>query len=257
MKKLIIPVLILGTIGLIVLFGFLPGVVFSASDRSQADTPSFTAIEPVSLDAAGALNYMSVQDKLALLANGETVAISQDQMHSLESDVSKGVMHFVEKCAAAGILQPFEPTTFTLQPKLIYDLSDFSKHLTVWTVVMLNETDPHQSLLLDVDDETGQILCLSYDIAREFAVDKELVSHNKTIMETFTNLYFEQLELSQEATAIKASNPETDGETRYSYAEKTNGSTYATYTFESPTFGKFHIQFTVDGASNLMVAFFL
>ena len=163
----------------------------------------------------------------------------------------------MERCAAAGILQPFEPTTFTLQPKLLYDLSDFSKHFTLWSVVLLNETDPHQSLLLDVDDETGQILSLSYYINREFAMDQSVISYNKSLMEIFTGLYFEQLELTQEATAIKASNPETDGETRYSYAEKKNGSIFTTYTFESPAFGIFHIQFTVDSASNLMVALFV
>lgn len=252
MKKLKIPVLILLTLGLLILFALLPKLISSALDIRLSQTPSFSDMFSIQLNLSQKQEMSSI-DKLAFLSTAEFANASQDQMTMSENDVSDHVYAFLLQCEAAGIFQVFEPSTVSMQPKLVYDLSDPSKHILVWTVTMIYEKDPSQSLLLDVDDETGQILSVKYSIYQQYVMDG-VWERNKAVIDAITDLYFSQLGLLDKATEIE--NSATDAGTMYEYKEVDGGVTEVIFVFASPSFGEVLVQFNVDGAGGFQTTIF-
>lgn len=253
MKKLKIPVLILLTIGFLILFALLPKLMSSVLDIRLSKTPSYSSMLSIQLNEYVEQQEFSSLDKLAFISTAETANASQDQMTMSERAVSDHVYAFMQQCEAAGIFQMFEPSTIFMQPKLLYDLSDPSKHILVWAVTILYKDEPSQSLLLDVDDETGQILCVMYSIYQNYVMDG-VWERNKAVLNVITELYFSQLGLSYEAAEIE--NSATDAGSLYEYKEVDGGVTEVIYIFNSPSFGKFLVQFNVDGAGGFQTTIF-
>ncbi len=244
MNKLKIPVLILTTLSLLILFALLPKLISSVLDIRLSQTPAYSDIFSFNLSADR--RKYTAADKLALLGSAETANATQNQMAMDEGEVNDSVYAFMQQCEAAGIFQMFEPSTVSMQPKLLYDLSDSSKHILVWTVTMLYKGEPSQSLLLDVDDETGQILCVKYNIYQPYVMDG-VWERNKTVIDTLTNLYFSELELSEAANSALGNG---------AFSQVDGGVTEVVYTFDSPAFGRVHMQLTADGAGGFMTTFF-
>ena len=105
--------------------------------------------------------------------------------------------------------------------------------------------ESNQVLRLDVDDETGQILCITYGNYQECSMDG-VWERNKTIADAFTDIYFTQLGLFDAAEEVE--NAATDAESIYDYNEVDGGVTEVVYVFRNTLYGEFIIQFTVDGA---------
>ena len=99
-------------------------------------------------------------------------------------------------------------------------------------------------LRLDLDDETGQILCITYSNYQKYSM-KGVWERNKTVADAFTDIYFAQLGLLD--TADEVENTATDVGSIYDYNEVDGGVTEVIYTFEDSTYGKFIVHFTVDG----------
>lgn len=245
MKKLKIPILILMTLSLILFFALLPNLISFALDMRLSQTPSFSEMLSIQLNTGTQPQVFSAIDKLAFLSVAEATDTTQDQMTMNEDEVTDAVSAFMSQCEAAGIFQPFDPSTVSMQPKLIYDLSDPSKHMFVWFVTMLYKMEPNQVLRMDVDDETGQILCITYGNYQEYSMDG-VWERNKTVIDAFTDIYFTQMGLLD--TAEEVENTATDAGSIYEYKEVDGGVTEVIYTFEDSAYGKFIVQFTVDGA---------
>lgn len=245
MKKLKIPILIFMTLSLILFFALLPNLISFALDMRLSQTPNFSEILSIQLNTGTQPPAFSAIDKLAFLSVAEATDTTQDQMTMNEDEVTDAVSAFMYQCEAAGIFQPFEPSTVAMQPKLIYDLSDPSKHMFVWFVTMLYKKEPNQVLRMDVDDETGQILCITYGNYQEYSMDG-VWERNKTVVDAFTDIYFTQLGLLD--TAEDVENTAADAGAIYEYREVDGGVTEVIYTFEGSAYGKFIVQFTVDGA---------
>ena len=245
MKKLKIPVLVLLTIGILVVFALLPRLISSALDIKLRQTPSFSDMLSIQLYAGSQAQSFSSMDKLAFLSVAEATNTTQDQMRMDEEDVNIAVYEFLHQCESAGIIQIFEPSSVSMAPKLLYDLTDPEKHIFVWTVTMIYKEEPNQVLRLDVDDETGQILCITYGNYQEYSMDG-VWERNKTIVDAFTDIYFTQLGLLD--TAEEVVNSATDAESIYDYNEVDGGVSEAVYVFRNTLYGEFIIQFTVDGA---------
>ena len=162
-----------------------------------------------------------------------------------EDEVTDAVSAFMSQCEAAGIFQPFEPSSVSISPKLHYDLKDPSKHMFVWFVTILYKQEPNQVLRLDVDDETGQILCITYGNYQEYSMDG-VWERNKTVVDVFTDIYFTQLGLLDTAEEVEST--ATNAESIYDYNEVDGGVTEAVYVFRNSLDDEFIIQFTVDGA---------
>lgn len=255
MKKLKIPILILVTLGLLLFFALLPKLISFALDMRLSKTPNFSEMLSIQLNTGTQSQAFSAMDKLAFLSVAEATDTTQDQMTMNEDAVTDAVSAFMYQCEAAGIFQPFEPSTVTMQPKLLYDLTDPSKHMFVWTVTMLykDKGEPSQRLGLDVDDETGQILCIIYGNYQEYSMNG-VWERNKTVADAFTDIYFTQLGLLD--TAEEVENTATDAGSIYEYKEVDGGVTEVIYTFEDSAYGKFIVQFTVDGAGGFQTTIF-
>lgn len=253
MKKLKLPALILLTLGLLILFALLPKLISSALDISYRKKPSYSDMHSIKINMNTEQRALSTLEKLAFLSIAETANASQDQMTMDESKVKDAVYAFIQQCEAAGIFQMFEPSTVSMQPKLLYDLSDPSRHILVWTVTMLYKGDPSQRLLLDVDDETGHILCISYANYQKYVMDG-VWERNRTVVAAITDLYFSQLGLLDITGEIE--NSATDTGSYYTYKEVDGGVTEVIYVFDSPSFGKVLIEFTVDGAGGFQTTIY-
>lgn len=252
MKKLKIPVLILVALGLLLLFALLPKLISFALDIRLSQTPNFSDMLSIQLNIGTQPQALSAMEKLAFLSVAETTNTTQDQMTMNEDEVNGAVSAFLYQCEAAGIFQPFEPSTVAMQPKLLYDLADPSKHMFVWTVTMLYKKEPNQRLLMDVDDETGQILCITYANYQEYSMDG-VWERNKTVVDAITDIYFTQMGLLD--TAEEVVNAATDAGSIYDYNEVDGGVTEVIYAFEDSAYGKFIVQFTVDGAGGFSTSF--
>lgn len=257
MRRLKIPILILGTLGLLAAFALLPRFISHALDLRRGNSPAYTDIHSVQLDLSADENTLTTVDKLALLSRAETVNIRQDQAAMEESEVYEVIQAFFAQLESTGICAGFEPTQFSIEPKLVYDLSDSFRNFTLWTASFHCEDATKQSLLLDIDDETGQILCVRYHIYRSYDM-KGVWKRNKELMDLFTDLYFGQLGLSEAAEGIESSQvADAADENRflYEYNEVDGGVSEAVYTFDSPVFGQFRIHINVDGAGGFRVSF--
>ena len=252
MRKLKIPILILVTLGLLLFFALLPNLISFALDMRLSQTPNFSDMISIQLDNETQAQAFSAIDKLAFLSVAEVTDTTQDQMTMNEDEVIDAVSAFMSQCEAAGVFQPFEPSSVSMQPKLHYDLTDPSKHMFVWFVTMLYKEDPNQVLRLDVDDETGQILCITYGNYQEFSMDG-VWERNKTVVDAFTDIYFTQLGILD--TAEDVENTATDVGSIYDYNEVDGGVTEAVYVFRNTLYGEFIIQFTIDGAGGFSTTF--
>ena len=257
MRKQKITVLFFGAAAMIVLFALLPRLIVSTLDWKLSKTHTYSDMRSIQLNMVTQQNF-SPLDKLAFLSAAEIANTTQDRMTMDENKVMEIVSAFMRQCEATGILQWFAPSTVSIQPKLLYDLSDPATHLLVWTVTMLYEADPNQVLLMDVDDETGKILCFSYNIYQKYSMDG-IWEQNKAIMDAITHIYFDQFGLTDYATELQNApsvNGNTDAGTSYEYKEVDGGVTEVIYTFDTPSFGQYHFQFTVDGAGGFTLTIY-
>lgn len=245
MKKLKIPILILVTLALLLFFALLPKLFSFALDMRLSQMPKFSEMLSIQLNTGTQPQAFSALDKLAFLSVAEVTDTSQDQMTMNEDEVTDAVSAFMSQCEAAGIFQPFEPSTVSMQPKLHYDLKDPSKHMFVWFVTILYKKEPNQVLRLDVDDETGQILCITYGNYQEYSMEG-VWERNKTVLDAFTDIYFTQLGIMDTAEEVEST--VTNAESIYDYNEVDGGVTEAVYVFRNSLDDEFIIQFTVDGA---------
>lgn len=252
MKKLKIPVLVLITLGILVVFALLPRLISSALDVKLRQTPSFSDMLSIQLNAGSQTQSFSAMDKLAFLSVAEAANTTQDQMRMDEEEVNNAVYEFLHQCESAGIIQIFEPSSVSMAPKLLYDLTDPEKHIFVWTVTMIYKEEPNQVLRMDVDDETGQILCITYGNYQEYSMDG-VWERNKTVVDALSDIYFSQLGLSDiwQNNVDSASDALID----YNYNEVDGGVTEAVYVFRNTLYGEFIIQFTVDGAGGFSNSF--
>ena len=259
MNKLKILIAVVLSLALILTGAYLPKLIASALDNKLSQTPSYSDMQSIQLDV-GKEQRLAVLDKLALLGIVETANTVPAQMNMDENQVKDAVYAFMQQCETAGILQLFDSYTTSIHPKLLYDLTNPANYIFVWTVSMFYEGDScHQYFLCDVDDQTGQILCVSYDIYNKPYEMDGVWERNRAVVDAITDLYFDQFGLTSTANNIENA-PTVDGGIEsgalYDYREVDGGVTEVVYTFDSPSFGEFHIQFNIDGAGGYMISFF-
>lgn len=248
MGKLKIPALILGTLALLAAFALLPRLVSFVLDNQRENAHSYSDMTSVHLELA-AENKLSMLDKLSLLSDAEAMNITQDQMLMKEAEVYEAVQAFLTRLGDADVCQGFEPTDFSLQPKLVYDLSDPTRNLKLWMLTFLKKEEPGQTLILDVDDETGKILGMSYFGHRVTEEEKSQES-NKAVIDRFAQLYFDQLGLPEVTDTGEKSPAYVAG---YEYTDMKEGAAAATYSLFDSFDERVSVQITVDGGGGIWI----
>ena len=242
MKKLKIPLLIIVSLGLLLVFALLPKLVSRALDAHRGKTPSYSDIKSLELELSPRNEGLSDLDKLSLLARAEALNLRQDQMSMTQAEVEEVITAHLSRMDTLGLCQAFEPATYSLQPKLMYDLSDAANNFALWTASFVS---PHVTLLLDVDDETGNILCISYHIKESFSMDG-VWARNQAVAEKLTEFYFSQFGLLETARDLCFSD----------YREVDGGVTEVIYTFHGFTPETFQIQFNIEGTGGFTIYLF-
>jgi len=250
MVKKNIPVILAVTLLLLLAFACLPMLVSAILDAEK--TPSYNDIRSVKLDISQEGQDLGFTDKLILLGNAQTVDIDQDQAVMTEAEVAAAVSKFLQKLENAGIYAPFSPTHTSYQPKLMYDLSDSARYTVVWTVTMTNKKAPNQSLMLDVDDQTGVILCVNYSIYRSFSMDG-VWERNRNLADRFSELYFEQLGIIRESDTAETNS---NYSIAFEYGDVDGGVSEAIYRLSDSGTERLTVLITVDGAGGFRISLF-
>ena len=226
MKKL----LILFAAGLLLLGAAMPWIVGEAQDRAMLRRSGYSEITAVALDWSGSSGI----DKLSILSHAQPMDVSHTQATMTQEEVFAAVEREMALYEEAGIFQWFETTRQTAVPKLGIDANDVNRFLVHWTVTYINKMDPSHSLMVDLDDETGKILSIHYDVYDTYSMDG-VWERNRAAMDAFPKIYFSQLDVTP---------PD------YEYFERDGGVSSALYHFE-----EFDIEFFVEGAGGFYLYF--
>ena len=222
--------LIFLTILLVLLGGGMPWIVSAVQDNALLHHSGYCDIDAIQLD----FSERSMADKLSLLSRSQPVDITHTQATMIQEEVFAAVEREMAQYEDAGIFQWFEITRRTAQPKLGIDVNDVNHYLVYWTVTYINKTDPSRSLMVDLDDESGKILSIRYEVYDTYSMDG-VWERNRATMDAFTEIYFSQLDVTPP---------------NYEYFERDGGVSSALYRFE-----EFAIEFFTEGAGGFYLYF--
>ena len=222
--------LIFLTILLVLLGGGMPWIVSAVQDNALLHHSGYCDIDAIQLD----FSERSMADKLSLLSRSQPVDITHTQATMTQEEVFAAVEREMAQYEDAGIFQWFEITRRTAQPKLGIDVNDVNHYLVYWTVTYINKKDPSRSLVVDLDDESGKILSIRYEVYDTYSMDG-VWDRNRATMDAFTEIYFSQLDVTPP---------------NYEYFERDGGVSSALYRFE-----EFAIEFFTEGAGGFYLYF--
>ena len=222
--------LIFLTVLLLLLGGGMPWIVSAVQDNALLHHSGYRDIDAIQLDFA----ERSMADKLSLLSHSHPVDITHTQATMTQEAVFAAVEREMAQYEDAGIFRWFETTRQTAVPKLGIDVNDVNRFLVYWTVTYINKKDPSRSLMVDLDDETGKILSIRYEVYDTYSMDG-VWERNRATMDAFTEIYFSQLDVTP---------PD------YEYFERDGGVSSALYRFE-----EFEIAFFAEGAGGFYLYF--
>lgn len=222
--------LIFLTILLLLLGGGMPWIVSAVQDNALLHHSGYCDIDAIQLG----FSERSMADKLSLLSHSQPVDITHTQATMIQEEVFAAVEREMAQYEDAGIFQWFEITRRTAQPKLGIDVNDVNHYLVYWTVTYINKKDPSRSLVVDLDDESGKILSIRYEVYDTYSMDG-VWERNRATMDAFTEIYFSQLDVTP---------PD------YEYFERDGGVSSALYHFE-----ELAIEFFAEGAGGFYLYF--
>lgn len=247
-KHIATPLLLFVTMLLLGITASLPRIVAAVHDRATVDHIHYDEMESLKLDLSEKRQEMPIMEKLAMLGSMTTVDIDPSQTSMTEEEVFAAAEGAMEAYVQAGVFEWFDVTLRVATPKLGIDADDTNHFLVYWTVAYLNEYDSSRSLILDIDDETGKILCLRYDVYDSYTMEGVWV-RNQAVMEKFTDIYFAQLGLSEAAQYAKSN------EVGYAYYDRDGGVSDAQYSFGDALYGEVCLTFCVEGAGGFYLYF--
>ena len=232
--------LILLTILFLAACAVLPVIAAVVQDSTTVNHFNISQMKSIELDMNKHRETIPMMGKLALLRNMETINIDPSQASMTEEEAFQAAQEQMKAYEEAGIFQWFDVTHRYAEPKLGIDLKDANNFLVYWTVSFVNEDGEGQWLNLDIDDETGKILCIYYGVYGSYSMDG-VWQRNKIIMQKFTDIYFSQLDL---AVAKELALSTVNG---YAYYEQDGGVSDALYNFWDATYGEISLEFYVEG----------
>lgn len=247
-KRIAALVLILVTILFLGITASLPRIVATVQDRKAIDHSHYNEMVSLKLDLSEKRQQIPVLGKLAMLGGMTTVDIDPSQASMAQENVFAAAETLMEEYVQTGIFEWFDVTLRTATPKLGILADDTNNFLVYWTVVYFNENDSSRSLMLDIDDETGKILCIRYQVYDAYTMEG-VWTRNQAVMEKFTDIYFAQLGLSEAAQYAKSN------EVGYAYYDRDGGVTDAQYSFGDALYGEIDLTFCVEGAGGFYLYF--
>lgn len=248
LRKMKTLLLILLAAALLAACAALPAVAAAVQDRSAVNHSGFSGLKSVKLELHEKDETLPMLGKLACLRNMASVNIAPIQASMTEEEAIAAAEAAMVLYEEAGIFQWLDLTCLSAVPKLSMDPEDASEFIMYWTVTFVGETDGGPSLLLDVDDDTGKILCISYAVYGSYTMD-DVWERNAGILDAFTDIYFSQLGLTEAAQQVISTG------TGYKYFERDGECSSAQYSFSDTVYGEINLEFSVDGAGGFSLCF--
>lgn len=235
MRKIKTLLVFLITLGLLGAGAYLPQLVAAVKDRKNLNQPGSQNMASVALDLSGERKGLSTAGKIDLLRRGKTIAVTEREASMMEADVNAAVEILMDDYIAAGIFNWFEYTSWVAQPYLCVDLEAPDNFCVFWSVTIINENKPYQTLEVDIDDETGKIFSIRYDRFGEFPLNG-VWERNMATADAFVHVYLNQLELLEENVEPHMEYHELDGHVLC-----------GGFSFEDEEYGGLRIEFYTSG----------
>lgn len=248
MNKLKIWSTLLLTLGLLLLGAVLPKIAAALQDAAGRNRPSYSDMQALALDFSQERKMLSLYEKLAVLGKGESISISDDAMVMTEDDAFAAAQECMTLYEQAGLFQWFDVSFSSAQPHLAISLENTNNTVLYWTVTYIYKKDPSQTLTLDVDDETGKALRITYHKYGSYSMDG-VWERNREVLDRFADIYFTQLGLEEQAAQARDTG---DG---YEYYERDGEVSNAQYIFTDDTYGEINIALYVEGSGSFFVVF--
>lgn len=236
--------LVLLTILTVAGLGGLPELAALWQDSRGAAPSGYAQIQGILLEPEDTAT--PIMGKLAALSRMETISVDSTEMSSRTVEemlsVARTQMADYEQ---AGIFRWFSVDQCWAQLNLGIDTADVTNYLLYWTVCFIGGEGDYSSLMLDIDDETGKILNICYDVyGREGTGD-----NNEALMTALTDVYFSQLDLTEAAAYAQSSGA------GYSYYDWDDGVSNAQYSFGDVLYGQINMVFCVESNGSFYIAF--
>lgn len=248
MKKWKIPLLILMTLALLAVFAALPVIAASVQDSATVNSSGFRQMQSLKLDFSQKKETLPMLAKLAMLGNMETIDIDPSQASMTEEEVFQAVESQLKDYEDAGIFQWFDVSVRGALPRLGIDLNNTNNFLVYWTVSYSSKDGDTRSLVVDIDDETGKILHISYYVYEPYSMDG-VWERNQVVLDAFTDIYFSQIGLTDEAEYAESI---TSG---FTYYERDGGVSCAVCYLADAVYGKVGLEFFAEGAGGFYLYF--
>ena len=247
MRNLKTSLLILLTILLLAGFAALPVIAASLQDNKAINQSGYQQMQTIKLDYGNEKETLPIMGKLALFSIMQTIDIDSSQAFMSPEEAFLAAETQMKAYEDAGIFQWFDVALRSATPKLGIDPNDAANYVVFWTVTYISEKKQNQTLILDIDDETGKILCIRHEIYQSYSMDG-VWERNQKIMDAFTNIYFSQLGMT---TAKEYA----ESEAGFEYYERDGGVLNALYSFGDAAYGEISIDFYVEGGGGFYLYF--
>lgn len=240
MRKLKNSLILLLTTALIFLGAVLPKITASLVDRETVSRSGSREMAAIALDVNGEVRSLSAVEKIDLLRKGQMIAITEKEAAMTEADVNAAVETAMREYEDAGIFAWFDYEAWNVQPMLCIDPDAPENYAIFWDVTIINKMEPYQTLAVALDDETGKIYSIRYDIYGEYSLDG-VWERNMATMDSFVHVYLTQLGFLDEQQNV---------EPRIEYGELDGEVLYGGLFFQNEGSGQTAIEFYVTGTGS-------
>lgn len=247
MRNLKTSLLLLLTVLLLAGFAALPVIAASLQDSRVVNQSGYQQMQTMKLDYGNEIETLPIMGKLALFTIMQTIDIDASQASMTEEEAFLAAETQMKAYEEAGIFQWFDVALRSATPKLGIDPNDATNYVVFWTVTYISEKSQNQTLLLDIDDETGKILCIRHEVYESYSMDG-VWERNQKIMNAFTDIYFSQLGMTEAKEYAES-------EAGFEYYERDGGVSNALYSFGDVNYGEISIDFIVEGAGGFYLYF--
>lgn len=217
-----IPLVILVTLALLVLFACFPAITSAVQDWEIMHRSAFGQIEPLQLDIRSSVPAMG---KLAMMCRQEAlIEVSPDLAALTPSEVEQIACEAIGPYVDAGMADPFhqeESEFYVVRPVLVQvpEMPELSG--IIWDVELHSDASAYYEFTVAIDDETGKVLLVGFH--SDYVIAESELSG---FLDAFAEIFFTGLEIEDyqhyvttdmekayvgdQARAVRYSFPDTD-----------------------------------------------
>lgn len=245
MRRLKNTLILLLTAGMIALGAALPKIVASAMNRETCSQSGTRDMVSIALEMDGEKRSLSSAEKIDLLRRGQMINVTEKEAAMTVEDVNAAVERAMEEYIDAGIFEWFDFDNWITETRLCIDPDTPENYGVFWTVTIVNNEDPYQTLGVDVDDETGKIYSIRYDTYGEYSL-KNVWERNRATMDAFSHIYLKQLGFMEDPGSMGPN---------LEYGELDGEVLCGTFCTADAEYGEMYIEFYVTGSGSFWVYF--